>query len=69
MGMIDVTIRGSFGHELKQFGPADHGHVDTVAQLLEWIVKELLPRAHVLDHTLHDQDMIPPQGWERPSEV
>lgn len=69
MGTIDIATSGSFGHKSKRFGPADHGHVDVVAELLEWVATELLPHAHVIDHEIHDEGTEPPSGWDRKRKV
>lgn len=69
MGMIEIRTYGSFPIHVESFGPADCGHVDTVADALEWVASVLLPEAHVLDHELHDGGDVPPSGWDRKEKV
>ncbi len=65
MGMIKVELSGSFPRQGKTFGPADHGHADGVAQVIEWLASEVLPEASALDHSLHTDGHDAPEGWVR----
>ena len=66
MGMIKVDKWGSFPKGTQTFGPADHGHADVVAQVIEWLASEVLPEAIALDHRLQRQGQDAPKGWVRP---
>ncbi len=65
MGMIKVEMWGSFPTKTRTFGPADHGHADVVAQVIEWLSGEVLPAASALDHRLHADGAEAPKGWKR----
>ena len=68
MGLIRIDVQGSFGTESKTFSAQMHGHVDAVAQAIEWLSGYLLPKANVNDHDCHDKQVKPADGWRRRSE-
>jgi len=65
MGFIIVQIAGSFGDDSKTFKAIDHGHADAVAQAIEYLAGDLLPRAIAQDHQLHDEGAKPDKGFAR----
>lgn len=67
MGMIQITVAGSFGRKngSKTFSAMKHGHADAVAQAITYLAGELLPAATALDHELHEQKESPSNGFSR----
>ena len=65
MGLIKVETAGSFGSETRIFRAMEHGHVDAVAQAIEYLSGEVLPKANVNDHKCHEQGVTPEGGWDR----
>lgn len=71
MGYITISIAGSFvGHhgmtsQPRQFGAMNHGHADAVAQAIEYLSSEILPKATALDHELHSVGAVPRGSFER----
>jgi hypothetical protein len=67
MGMITVTVQGSFGrmNGTKTFSAMDHGHADAVAKAIEFMAKDLLPFATGLDHDIHAEGDKPSKGFTR----
>ena len=67
MGMIQISVQGSFGRKngSKTFSAMKHGHADAVAQAIEYLSKELLPFATALDHQLHTEGASPNKGFDR----
>lgn len=65
MGMITVTTSGSFGNKTESFSAMKNGHADAVAQAIEFLASELLPKATAQDHTLHDEGHMPENGFRR----
>ena len=63
MGMIQVKTWGSFPSREKTLGPADQGHAILVAEMIEWLITDVLPEAIARDHRLHSQGNEPPKGW------
>ncbi len=65
MGMIRIEKWGSFPKDERTFGPADHGHADVVAQVIEYLSAVMLPEAIALDHQLQADGQNAPKGWSR----
>ena len=65
MGMIRVVKWGSFPEGERTFGPADYGHADVVAQVIEYLSSVVLPEAIALDHQLQAEGNDAPKGWKR----
>lgn len=63
MGMIRITTWGSLRDRSKDFGPADHGHAQLVADAIEWMTKVVLQDAIAQDAALAAQGSVPPKGW------
>ena len=70
MGMINITVAGSFGRKngSKTFSAMTNGHADAVAQAIEYLAGDLLPFATALDHELHEGGDKPQKGFKRESE-
>lgn len=67
MGMITVSVQGSFGRKngSKTFSASDHGHADAVAQAIQFLSGDLLPFATSLDHQIHEEGEKPNKGFTR----
>lgn len=65
MGTIKIVTAGSFKEHTKVFSAQTHGHVNAVAEAIEWLSKDLLPEANTSDHRYHDEDIKPSDGWDR----
>jgi hypothetical protein len=63
MGMIRTELWGSFDHQQKLLGPAVNGHAALVAEMIQWLSEKVLPEAIALDHKLHSEGRLPPEGW------
>lgn len=66
MGLIRVTVAGSFGkmNSERTFTAMNNGHVDAITGAIEHLVS-LLPAANELDHQLHSEGETPKDGWKR----
>ena len=61
MGEIRIEVLGSFKpRRVKVFSAQEHGHADAVARAIEFLARDVLPKAINLDHELHDGG--PPSG-------
>ncbi len=67
MGMITITVAGSFGRKngSRNFSALKHGHADAVAQAIQYLAEDVLPFATALDHQLHSEGENPSHGFER----
>ena len=65
MGKINIQTVGSFGTNNKSFSAMKNGHADAVAQAIEWLAAELLPKATADDHELHTEGEEPIDGFRR----
>ncbi len=66
MGMIDITVRGSFRpNETATFAAGNHGHAKAVADAIKWLAEVVMPAAIDHDHLLHDEGSIPLHGFGR----
>ena len=65
MGVLRIETHGSFGYEVVEFTAMKHGHADVVAQAIEHLAGNMLPRATALDHSLHSEGEKPEGGWLR----
>ena len=66
MGMIEISVAGSFGKPVKKvFSATTNGHADCVAQAIEYLAGDLLPEATALDHELHADGAHPEKGFRR----
>jgi hypothetical protein len=60
MGIIQIEIVGSFTpHHSRQFSAMKGGHAQAVAEAIEFLSKEVLPRAIVQDHVLQAEGELP----------
>jgi len=64
MGMISITTQGSFPKRAEMFSAMEYGHAAAVAEAIEFLSKEVLPKAIVLDHKLHSQNDFPSEGFQ-----
>lgn len=56
MGMIRIEVAGSFlPNCTRSFSAMEHGHADAVAQAIEWLSSNVLPRAIRRDHDLQEK--------------
>ncbi len=62
MGQIVIQTLGSFGVALKTFSAEDGGHAHALSRAIAYISGELMPKAIVKDHALHDTGDRPPRG-------
>ena len=66
LGQIRVTIAGSFNSTGNHTFEAIYtGHADCVAQAIEFLSSEVLPRAIKQDHQLHTEGHSPQEGFGR----
>jgi hypothetical protein len=67
MGMIEISVRGSFGPDCttRTFSALEHGHAHAVAKAIEWLSGELLPNAVSRDHQLANEGKGPIHGFGR----
>jgi hypothetical protein len=63
MGMIRIQVVGSFGESSAEFAAMKTGHADCVAQAIEWLAKDVLPKAIENDHRCHTQGIFPEVGF------
>lgn len=64
MGKIRIEIRGSFKpNEVKEFSALQTGHADCIAQVIEYLSREALPRAIEQDHALQANGQYPARGF------
>jgi mRNA-degrading endonuclease YafQ of YafQ-DinJ toxin-antitoxin module len=64
MGMIRIHTWGSFArtHD-RTFSAMQGGHADAVAQAIEFLAKDVLPRAIEQDHKLQAEGAHPEIGF------
>lgn len=67
MGMITVTVQGSFGknNQTRQFSAMKSGHAAAIADAISFLSGELLPDAISLDHQLANEGESPSEGFGR----
>lgn len=63
MGMITVTLQGSFSFSTKQFSAQGKGHAFAIAEAIRWLAEEELPKAIVNDHKCHKEGIQPVLGF------
>ena len=68
MGLIEISIRGSFNTNRDEAFSAMHGgHAQAVAEAIEFLSKEILPKAIERDHALHEEGAKPEIGFGKKS--
>ncbi len=68
MGVINITVQGSFKRlSTRQFSAMHGGHAQAVAEAIEFLSGELLPKAIEQDHQLHDEGESPEIGFGKRS--
>lgn len=65
MGMITVTLNGSFGFSTKQFTAVTGGHAQAIGDAIKHLVEVELPRAIKNDHECHRDGIEPNEGFGR----
>ena len=64
MGVITITVQGSFmERNTKQFSALHGGHALAVAEAIEFLSKDLLPKSIQQDHMLHSNGDKPGIGF------
>lgn len=64
MGMIRIQVVGSFRPlQDKSFSAMHGGHAEAVAEAIEWLSREILPKAIEQDHQLHEEGAKPEKGF------
>lgn len=63
MGMIAINLAGSFGNRNKQFTAMTGGHAQAVAEAIQYLSEEVLPKAIRNDHECHRDGIEPIQGF------
>ena len=64
MGTIIIEIHGSFTpHNRRQFSALHGGHAEAVAEAIEWLAREILPKAIEQDHQLQRSGANPRLGF------
>ena len=69
MGSITVEINGSFMERpTKTFTAMHGGHAQAVAETIEWLAKDILPKAIQQDHMLQSLGDKPEIGFGQKGE-
>ena len=64
MGIISIDITGSFmDRPTKRFSAQHGGHALAVAEAIQWLADDVLPKAIQQDHMLHSQGDRPEIGF------
>jgi len=64
VGRITVQVQGSFGSpEERTFSAMTEGHAAAVADAIQYLSSDLLPRAIKRDHALHGDGHFPDEGF------
>ncbi|KKN39822.1 hypothetical protein LCGC14_0739340 [marine sediment metagenome] len=70
MGIITVSISGSFmSRPTEKFSALHGGHAQAVAETIEWLSKEVLPKAIQQDHMQHSLGEKPGIGFGKGRET
>ena len=66
MGSITINFEGSFApFARKTFTAYEHGHAQAVAEVINFLSGEVLPKAIALDHELQKQGEYPNEGFDK----
>ncbi len=63
MGMITVTLQGSFGFSTKQFSAMTGGHAQAIADAIRHLAEVEMPKAIRNDHECHRDGVEPSEGF------
>ena len=64
MGIITINVEGSFmDRPTKRFSAMHGGHAQAVAEAIEFLSSDLLPKAIQQDHMLHSMKEKPQIGF------
>ena len=67
MGMVNIELVGSFRpREYRSFSAMKRGHAYAIAQVIEWLTKEVLPAAIANDHRCQKEGVYPEEGFGEP---
>lgn len=61
MGVVTVTLQGSFGSKLFTSTALEGGHAAALGRAINYLSLQL-PASITLDHALHDQNETPPRA-------
>lgn len=61
MGMVTVTLNGSFGDKIVSLSAEEGGHAHALTRAIAFLVRQL-PEAIRNDHKLHDDGTRPPKA-------
>ena len=62
MGMVNITIQGSFGRPVnKTFSAEEGGHALAITRAIQTLIEEL-PNAIRVDHRLARMNEVPPKS-------
>lgn len=59
MGMINVTLSGSFGNDGNTFRAQTSGHAQAVREVINWLSGDILKKAIEQDHQLQTENCYP----------
>jgi len=67
MGAIHIDVLGSFKpNAVKSFSALEHGHAQAVADAIQWLTNNVLPKAIANDHKCQQQNVYPDKGFGKP---
>lgn len=61
MGVVNITLQGSFGRSAHSTSALEGGHAAAIGRAIEFLAQQL-PRAIELDHKLHTDGERPPRA-------
>jgi len=61
--MIKIELMGSFPSQRGSFSAMKHGHAAAVADAIQWLSAEVLPRAIAQDHELQAGSYVTAKGY------
>lgn len=63
MGMITITLNGSFGSRTQTFSAQSQGHAAAVAKAIDWMASGPMQEAIANDHRCHEDGIEPSEGF------
>ncbi len=63
MGMITITLNGSFGHKSQTFSAQEEGHAAAIAHAINWLSSGPMQEAIINDHRCHADGIEPSKGF------
>ena len=64
MGVIKITLDGSFGHDNTVISAMEHGHARAISDAIKFL-NQKLPNAIRQDHDLHEAGQKPQKNFGR----